>query len=128
MAIYDDLRCDPAQFIRSVCAFLGVDEAFQPAATHRKVNPAGRPRSAAAGRSAFRVIRLLRGMGLFRVIHAARGSEAVRRLLLAGDCNETSPEMPVEIRRWLQDTHAGQIRSLSSLLDRDPSHRQGERD
>lgn len=104
VGLFDDLVAEPAEVVRSLCAFLDIDEEFHPENLGQPVNAYVQ----------FRSTRLRN----WTRRHAGR---AVRRLV--GGLNTRSdgryPDMPVESRRQLQDFLEPDILGLQEATGRD---------
>jgi hypothetical protein len=108
--LYDDLRADPAAFLRELFRFLGVDETVRPPSTQRRYNrimfPAGQ--------------RVLRRLQLEWVIDAVKNSsvgESLKRL----HASELEPVRHEEDVQFLKQAFRDDIIKLQELISRDLS-------
>lgn len=119
--ILEQVMADPASHFQALLEFLGVDPAYRPDsfAAH---NPAhgsrGGPlaslaRSRAAQFAAWRV--------LPRVIGEVRALELARRVVQSPVLRRTAsrPDVPMDLRRRLEDEFAPDVQRLSEMLDQD---------
>jgi hypothetical protein len=108
--LYDDLRAEPAAFLRDLFRYLGVDETVQPQSTDRRYNrivfPAGQ--------------RLLRRMQLAWVIDAVKNSsmgESLKRI----HASELEPPRREEDVQFLKQAFRDDIMKLQEIICRDLS-------
>lgn len=78
---YDDLDRDPRAFLTRLFAFVGVDPAFEPSVLDQRVNAAVELRSPWLQRVVGPAARLLRALGLVRVVTRLKRSDALRKAL-----------------------------------------------
>jgi hypothetical protein len=114
--VYEDIRKDPQQFIRSVYSFLGVDAAFEPSMLNREVNVARTPKHVGIERFMHHTAEFLRRHGLDRFVHWVRTTglpDMVRR----GNTKET--EQVQYDRAALTRIFAEDVRKTSEFIGRD---------
>lgn len=78
--VYEDIRRDPLQFLRTVYRFLGVDESFVPSHLHRTVNEGQVPRFVALEQALNRSAGSLRRMGFDRLVWLVKQSGLPRSI------------------------------------------------
>ena len=119
---FDLLKNDPAEYLRHVFSYLGVDPSFTPSVINEKVNYSTGLKS----RSVHQVLRKLKAMVLkvsgdnLWLVHKLENSrvvEAARRM------NEKGfPEMVQESRLRLEAEYAEDIDALESMMNVDLTH------
>lgn len=72
--IYEDIKKDPAAFIRHIYEFLGVDPTFRPSMLDKHINVARTPRMVGVERVMHHVSETLRKIGLDKLVWAVRKS------------------------------------------------------
>jgi hypothetical protein len=119
--VYDDAVSDPEAYIKSIFAFLGVDDSFRPMHLLRKVNPGRQPRSVSLDLKLDSLAQFMRDKGLHRLVWLAKrfGVTAFARRLNT-EAGEAPNALPVD-RAGLQSAYVDDIHALESLLGRDLS-------
>jgi hypothetical protein len=112
--LFDEFRKDPAEVVRDLLGFLGVDTGFVPDTTV-KHNPANVPRSALLNRVLYqpRVIRTVKAVLPARL---ERTAKRLRQRNLS-----PAPSFPADLRAQLLDLYRDDILRLEELVDRDLS-------
>jgi Sulfotransferase family len=112
--LFDEFRKDPAEVVRDLLGFLGVDAGFVPDTTV-KHNPANVPRSALLNRVLYqpRVIRAVKAVLPTRLEKTAK---RLRQRNLS-----PAPSFPADLRANLLDLYRDDILRLEELVDRDLS-------
>jgi hypothetical protein len=112
--LFDDIKPDPAAFMRQIYAFLELDDTFVPPSLVRPTNVVIYPALQES----------LRRVGLGWSIELARKtplSGLLRRLAHRKKLN-SYPKMQAETRRRLRQTFAAPNQRLADLIDRDLDH------
>jgi len=78
---YEDLKKDPAAFIRRVYSFLGVNPDYEPDVLHQRVNPAGRARIPALAHAVYFAARVFRLLGLANLVGTVKHNKLFKSLL-----------------------------------------------
>lgn len=120
--LFDDLQNEPAEFVKKIYAFLGVDDSFEPDILHTKVHEATAPRSRFLNKVALRVSRVLRDWNMLGPFYKARNSKLVQKIMFSKAYGKGYPTMSDDIRKNLQDRYADQIKGVSELIKKDLSH------
>jgi hypothetical protein len=112
--LFDEFRKDPAEVVRDLLGFLGVDTGFVPDTTV-KHNPANVPRSALLNRVLYqpRVIRTVKAVLPARL---ERTAKRLRQRNLS-----PAPSFPADLRAQLLDLYRDDILRLEELVERDLS-------
>jgi hypothetical protein len=111
--LFDEFRKSPAEVVRDLLGFLGVDTGFAPDTTV-KHNPANVPRSALLNRVLYqpRVIRAVKAVLPARLEKTAK---RLRQRTLS-----PAPSFPADLRAELLELYREDILRLEELVDRDP--------
>ncbi len=115
--LYDDLRANPAEMLRDIFGFLGVDDTFMPDITRRH-NVTFMPRSTA-------MHKLLRQPNIVKSLIKPLLPQTLRQTIISGlqSLNRTKPpSLDPELRRQLTDEYREDILKLQDLIGRDLSH------
>jgi hypothetical protein len=113
---FDELRRDPAAFIRQVYEFLQVDADFEPLSLHRRVLPASEPRSLGFAHLAYQTGYLLRKLGLANVVGTVKRNRVFSSLLYKP--LDAKPEIPQEVEDRLREYYQQRYRNLPELIGR----------
>jgi hypothetical protein len=113
---FEELRRDPAAFIRRVYEFLQVDASFEPPSLHRRVLPASEPRSFGFAHFAYQTGVLLRKIGLANVVGHVKRNRVFSSLLYKP--LDTKPEIPQEVEDRLRAYYQQRYRNLPELIGR----------
>jgi hypothetical protein len=102
---YDQLREDPAGFIRRVYSFLGVDEDFKPGVLNEVINPAAKSRLPVLSRFVYFLARLFRRFGLANIVGAVKRNKGFRLLFYTKETRQVSltPEQQERVRRFCRE-------------------------
>lgn len=114
---YDDLKRDPAAFLRDVLWFLDVNPELAAATADRVVNPARQPRFRAITHAANRLGQRLRNRGFGPVVEAAKRSPLVKRLLYSAGPSPHVDEIEA-IAREVRAEAAPRLPDLEHLAGR----------
>jgi hypothetical protein len=118
--VVDDLKRDPAAYLRRVYEILGVDPEFRATQTARPSNEHQTPRSHGLAKAAFRVSRFLHGRGLHRAVELGKRVGVKRVVLKDGRDPRRDPPPPTpDERAWLAAHYRDDVAALSELLGRD---------
>jgi hypothetical protein len=114
ICLFDEFRKSPADVVRDLLGFLGVDTGFVPDTTV-KHNPANVPKSALLNRVLYqpRVIRAVKAVLPARL---ERTAKRLRQRNLS-----PAPSFPADLRAELLDLYREDILRLEELVDRDLS-------
>ncbi len=114
--IYEDIKKNPAEFIRKVYDFLGIDSSFVPSALNEEINVARTPRSVGVDRVMHRVAESLRKIGFDKLVWLIRKSglpDLIRSLNTKQ--SKADPTKPIiDISYFRED-----VSKLSELIGRD---------
>jgi len=101
---YDELKQDPANFVRKIYSFLDVDSDFTPPSLHKIVLPAREPRSYFTSHLAYKVGLLFRKIGLANLVGAIKRNPLFESLFYhpLQQKPEISDEIKHELRRHFQ--------------------------
>jgi len=118
--LVDDLKRDPAAYLRRAYQVLGVEDGFLAARTWQRANEHQTPRSHGLAKAAFRASRLLHHRGLHRAVELGKRA-GVKRLVLSGgaDPRRDPPPPTTAERAWLAAHYHDDVAALSALVGRD---------
>ncbi len=117
--VYEDSKKDPAQFIKKIYTFLGVDTTFVPSMLYREVNIARMPRFIFVDRVVHHVAEYLRIHGLGSLVHMVKKTGITDKLrLLNTDKKDTEAINTAFLVPFFRDD----TKKLSALLQRDLVH------
>lgn len=114
VVFYEELLGDPAQFIRSIYAFLGVDENFVPPTLHERINAARDARVESVALLAYRIGLLMRRLGLANLVGRIKQSRLVNRVLYKAPARGATESLSPEVIRELRKDHD----KLAALIGR----------
>ncbi|HEX3674046.1 MAG TPA: sulfotransferase domain-containing protein [Rhizomicrobium sp.] len=121
VALFDDLKRDPAGLLRNIYDFLGVDPDFVPPTTTERVLEASAPRNAGMFHVLKRFALWLRRNDFHRLLTWAKTNPLVMKTLTrpvgAGD----KSQMPAETRARLMAIYRPHIARTAELIGRDLS-------
>lgn len=117
--VFDDIAQRPDQLCRDLFRFLGVDAEFVPSVLHKKINEAILPRFQLFGILTKFAARVLRSMGLYRVLTAAKRSNVVKMLLFRPAPQKRDAELTAAARSRLDSIFAAEIAWLEKTVGRD---------
>jgi len=121
---YDDLVNDPETFIRSLFAFIEVDEGFTPRAIHERINPSVSARHPGIASLAYRIADLLHSWQLHRPLRWVRETAMVKRLLFVPAKAEESDDQSEccrEADEIVAPCFIPQIKEIERITGRDLS-------
>lgn len=113
---YDELRKDPASFIRTIYTFLGVDPGFSPPSLHKTVLPAQDPRVLALAHFVYRMGLLARKLGLSNLVGIAKRSRLVNSVLYRPAKHK--PAFPPDLKEEYVHHFATDYDKLGQLIGR----------
>jgi len=119
---FDNLKEDPAKFIKKVYSFLGIDATFEPSILYKGINVAKKPRSRFVNKIAIKTSLQLRKWDLLGSYYKIRNSKLLQRILFSKDYGKEYPSMSEAARNRLRSEYADQIAKLSDLTGKDLSH------
>jgi hypothetical protein len=122
VALFDDLRSDPAALLRRIYGFLGVDEDFRPDATAQRVLPASAPRNASLFHTLKGFARWLRNHNFHRILTWAKTNPVLMGALTRPISDREKPAIPPATRAKLKETFGPHNARLAKMLGRDLSH------
>jgi Sulfotransferase domain len=118
--VVDDLKRDPAAYLRRVYEILGVDPEFRAATTSQRANEHQTPRSHGLAKAAFRVSRLLHSRGLHRAVEVGKRVGVKWVVLKDGRDPRRDPPPPTpDERAWLASHYRDDVAALSAVVGRD---------
>ena len=112
--LFDEFRKSPADLIRDLFGFLGVDTSFEPDTTVRH-NPANVPKSALLNRILYQP-RVIRGVKAVLPAPLEKLAKRLRQRNL-----RPAPSFPPDLRATLLELYREDISRLEELIDRDLS-------
>jgi len=112
--LFEEFKRGPADLIRDLFGFLGVDTGFVPDTTVRH-NPANVPKSALLNRILYQP-RVIRGVKAVLPARLEKTAKRLRQRNLA-----PAPSFPADLRAQLLDLYREDILQLEELIDRDLS-------
>jgi hypothetical protein len=119
---YDEFKSNPAETIRSIFEFLGLDPTFSPDTSIRH-NVSGTPRSRLLHAALVRPSAIRDGAKSFLPLKARR---RLRAALMARNIVAGEPRIAPETQRALRRLYRNDLLHLEKLLDRDLSGWQGD--
>ncbi len=119
--LYEEIARSPADFMRTIYRFLGVDEAFQPTMLSRRVNSSREPRFPFVARGIEQVSQVLQGAGLKKLWWWTKKSGLPDLLRRATSASAFEKQRSVELKHELAPLFAADVARLESILRRDLS-------
>ena len=120
LAIFDDLVASPAQVLRSVADYLGLDPSFEPTIEHRNSR---KPSQLRRINQFFAARPTLRRVLFSNVLSQTAKRTAIEMATrVFGSGGKAKKEMDPQLRVELQDRLRGDVERLSELLGRDLTH------
>ena len=111
---YDDLEAEPAEFVRRIYDFLGVNADFEPPSLLKRVNPAHDARVELLALLAYRGTLLLRNLGLVNLVGRVKRSRLANALLYKPTTEK--PDIPLEARRRVRAWFSKDYDKLAQLI------------
>jgi hypothetical protein len=121
VALFDDLKRDPASLLRNIYDFIGADPDFVPPAASERVLEASAPRNAGMFHVLKRFALWLRRNDFHRVLTWAKTNPLVMRMLTKPIEGGDKPKMSPETRARLMAIYRPHIARTSELIGRDLS-------
>lgn len=113
VALFNDMKNKPAEFVKDMYEFIGVDSEFSPATDDSKRLPASKPRNRLLARTTKQLALLFREAGMAKLVTRIKTSSISKFLYKP---YEKYPEITSETRRRLEDYFYEDTRQLSLLL------------
>jgi hypothetical protein len=114
---YDDLVRDPAEFVKEVYGFLGVDPAFRPPSLYKRINPARTARLEPLALLAYRTGQVFRKLGMATLVGRVKQSPTLNRLLYEPSSRDKAA-LSVSIPAEVAASFRANYKRLESLLGR----------
>lgn len=111
---FEEIAQNPANLVRKVYRFIGVDEEFRPPSLFKKILAARQARIATLGRIAYASAKVLRRAGLAGLIGPVKESALFTSLLYRPIA--PYPDVPQDVRRRLHQLFAPDLVKLQRLL------------
>lgn len=118
IALFDDLKRNPAGLLREVFTFLGVDPNFVPDAANQRVLEASTPRNPGMFHILKRFALWLREHDFHRMLSWAKGNSVIMGALTR-PLGKDKPKMPAETRARLKATYRPHVERTAVMIDRD---------
>lgn len=117
---FDDLRRDPAGFIRRIYGFIGVDPDFSPdEVMSKKVLPAGKPRVRTVAYLAKQCAVLMRHMGFANLLGSLKSSPMVQKTLYVPYGDGEKPRPTLRETAFMREHYEEEVKSLERVLGED---------
>lgn len=118
LMFYDDLVERPQWLVRELFRFLGVDDNFMPVVVDRKVNQAIVPKLPGIASLTKWVARMLRSMGMYKLLTWAKRSEGLKSLLFKPYDHKIEARFSAEDRARIDAAIVPELVSLEKLTGR----------
>ncbi|MDH4161664.1 MAG: sulfotransferase domain-containing protein [Nitrospirota bacterium] len=119
---FEDISGRPEQLCRNLFTFLGVDATAQPPSMREKINRAIIPRLPGIAPLTKGTARVLRTMGMHRMLTWAKRSEWLKQLLFKEHGYHEENLLTQEARALIDPVVGPEIDRLQVLIDKDLSH------
>jgi hypothetical protein len=121
IALFDDLKRDPAKLLHDIYAFLGVDPDFVPATADEQVLAASAPRNAGLFHLLKRFALWLRRNDFHRLLSWAKTNPLVMKVLTRPIARDDKPMIATETREKLAAIYRPHVEKTAALIGRDLS-------
>jgi hypothetical protein len=122
LLFFDDIVNNPGDLCNDLFNFLGINGNFRPSALNRVVNQAIVPRFPFVSRATKNTARLMRTMGLYRLLTSAKRSHFIKRLLFKNFNFRSEKIMTQEAKALIQRSVQPEIDQLQKLIGRKLRH------
>ena len=119
VAIYEDSKKDPLEFVKAVYTFLEIDPEFVPKMLKQYVNITRTPRFVFIDRVIHKVAETLRKIGLHKLVFWVKKSGVTDAVRSVNTEHKATEELSEADRAVLQKYYAKDVHRLSELLNRD---------